>query len=336
MLRYRLAAVILPALLVAPGPAPAASTPTAAPAARPVATRVLAISIDGLNTDAIAALGKARIPSLTRLLTEGAATLNARTEVEQTVTLPNHAGMLTGRRVDRAKGGHGVTFDLDRPGMTVSKAAGHPVRSVFNVVHRHGGSTAMFATKTKLALYRRSWPKAIDRTVLDTDTDALVDKAIDDLITEDRDFTFLHTSLPDAAGHEHGGMSTLYLDAVEETDGLLGRVLAAIDSHHLPITVVLTVDHGFKAGSTSHSARTDVANYRVPFVVWGAGVTAADLYALNTDDYADPGTKRVRYRKPLQPVRNGDLGNLSLDILALPPIRGSAFDVAQTLDWSAS
>ena len=46
---------------------------------------------------------------------EGAFTLDARTEREQTRTLPNHTGMLTGRRIDARRGGHGVTYNPDRP-----------------------------------------------------------------------------------------------------------------------------------------------------------------------------------------------------------------------------
>src|SRR6478752_1207219 len=96
-----------------------------APASAPTpstTTRVLAISVDGLNTDAIEQLGADAAPTFHELLDEGAGTLNARTEYEQTVTLPNHAGMMTGRRIDAAKGGHGVTWDDDRTAMTVQKA----------------------------------------------------------------------------------------------------------------------------------------------------------------------------------------------------------------------
>ena len=48
-------------------------------------------------------LGAAGAPTFHRLLDEGAGTLNARTEYEQTVTLPNHTGMMTGRRIDRGQ-----------------------------------------------------------------------------------------------------------------------------------------------------------------------------------------------------------------------------------------
>jgi len=83
-------------------PAPAAAAPGA-----PV-TRVLAVSIDGLRSSAITQLGRAGTPTLHRLMTQGASTLNARTEREMTVTLPNHTGMVTGRRIAASRGGHGV------------------------------------------------------------------------------------------------------------------------------------------------------------------------------------------------------------------------------------
>ena len=76
---------------------------------------MLAISVDGLNVAALDRLGRGRaqLPPAAR---RGAATRNARTEREQTITLPNHTGMLTGRRIAKERGGHGVTWNDDRPG----------------------------------------------------------------------------------------------------------------------------------------------------------------------------------------------------------------------------
>lgn len=310
----------------APGPA------ASGPAVRGTATRVLAISIDGLNVNAVRQLGHAEAPSFFRLLDEGASTFNARTEYEQTVTLPNHTGMLTGRRIDRHRGGHGVTWDDDRPGSTVQKAAGHAVASVFTRVHRAGGATALFSTKTKFSLYHRSWPKAIDRFTVDLNERALVRKAREDLVASTRAFTFLHISLPDLAGHASGFMSPAYVDAVKRTDHLVGTVLDAIDNNASlsDVVVVLTADHGGKGAG--HSDRTRLYNYRVPFLVWGPGVTASDLYDLNPD-YVDPGRSRPTYAGA-QPVRNGDVANLATDLLGLGAVPGSELDAQQDLDWN--
>lgn len=342
MLRRRaLASVALAAGLVAAAGAadatslPPAGTPHAsiraeAPAA---GARVLAISVDGLSTDAIRRLGNAGVPSLRRLIHEGATTLNARTESEQTVTLPNHTSMMTGRRIDAAGGGHGVTWDDDRPRSTVQAAAGHAVDSVFGAVHRAERSTALFSTKPKFALYRRSWPTAIDRFVADDNQRRLVRTARTDLVRHRRAFTFLHLSLPDRAGHEFGGMSPQYLDAVRSADRLLGTVLRAVDRHRAlrqDLVVVLTADHGFAPGLRSHSGRTLIGNYRIPFLVWGSGVDHANLYRLNPD-YRSPGTKRPSYAAKRQPVRNGDVANLALSLMDLRKVRGSELDVEQGL-----
>ena len=324
-------------VLVGATPVPAAAPAPASIEERPAAgdvTRVVVISVDGLNPDAITQLGDVGTPTFHRLIEQGASTLNARSEVEMTITLPNHTGMVTSRRVNRARGGHGVTWNDDRlVPPTVHAAAGHKVGSVFSSLRAAGLQSALFAAKTKFSLFERSWPQGIRRTVITEDNTALVAAARHDLATKWRALTFLHLSLPDVAGHEDGWMSPAYLAAVRRSDYLIGRVLATIGrttqsrDHTL---VVVTADHG--GVGTDHSDPRLYANYRVPFLVWGPGVPAGqDLYDLNPS-YADPGTRRVGYAAAAQPVRNGDVGNLVLDVLGLPAIPGSQLDLAQDLE----
>lgn len=292
---------------------------------------VVAISIDGLHPDAITA---ANAPTISRMLAEGAGTLNARTEYEQTVTLPNHTSMVTSRRITKTKGGHGVTWDDDRlRPATVQAAAGEPVGSAFTVTAAAGGSTALFVSKPKLSLYKRSWPLAVDRSTIIVDNAALVSAVRTDLVTAEREFTFVHLSGPDLAGHRSGWMTPAYLRAVRAADALVGQILTTIsgDPDLSPSTVVLlTADHG--GLGHGHAAKLKYADYRIPFIAWGAGVAqGSDLYELNTASYADPGRERPGYAKPLQPIRNGDLGNLVTDLLGLPAIGGSQLNADQSL-----
>jgi predicted AlkP superfamily pyrophosphatase or phosphodiesterase len=360
------AALVLVALLAgcqAAPPAPAddqaaARTPTAtapagidtaAAAARPSADnavdRVLAISVDGLNPAAIRRLGPSRTPAFHRLMREGASTLNARTAREQTRTLPNHTGMLTGRRIDDGNGGHGITFNSDT-GSTVHRAADRYVASMFDVVHDRGGSTAVFTAKKKFALYQRTWNghgaqdrvgknhgrAKIDRFTVDTNNTRLVGKLRGDLRRSPRELTFLHLSLPDQAGHAHGFMGKRYLTAVRQTDRLLGQILDTIDGRaalRRHTLVVLTADHGGSGGT--HGTNSRLANYRVPFMAWGPGVAAGrNLYRLNST-YRSPGSARTSYSGK-QPIRNGDMANLVTDVLDLPRVPGSQFNRRRTLN----
>ncbi|MEO9323193.1 alkaline phosphatase family protein [Nocardioides sp. C4-1] len=295
--------------------------------------QVLAISLDGLNPDALRRLGRRGAPHLWRLFDEGAGTLNARSEYEQTVTLPNHTGMVTGRRIDRGHGGHGVTWNDDRlRPRTVQRAAHHGVSSVFARVDRGGGSAAVFSTKQKFSLFQRSWPTGVDRSVISFDDDAGVTAAARaDLVARDRAFTLLHLGAADKAGHAAGWMSSSYLAAVRRLDGLVGDVLA--DAERDPaladLTIIVTADHGGVPGSRDHGQRRRPANYTVPFVVWGPGIERADLYAINPG-YRDPGRSRPGLTGQ-QPVRNGDVANLALGLLGLRPVPGSLFGVRRPL-----
>jgi hypothetical protein len=306
---------------------------------------VIAISIDGLNPRAIEELGKSRTPAFHRLMREGAFTLNARTVRERTSTTPNHTAMLTGRRVDAKHGGHGYTENFDN-GSTIHKAAGHYVASVFDVVHDRGGSTAFFGAKFKFRLYKRTWNThgaqdrvgrndgraKIDRFTIDRNNARLVSKFTAELRRNPRDFTFVHLSLPDRAGHASGFMGPQYLDAVRRTDRLLGRILDTVAGRpdlRRHTLVILTADHGGRGAA--HYRASKLQNFRIPFMVWGPGVAAGrNLYGLSPS-FRSPGGSRTSYHGK-QPIRNGDLANLATDALDLPPVPGSEFDSPRTLN----
>ncbi len=325
--RKPVAFVLLGALaLVGPG---STATSAAGPDSQPrrAETRVLAISIDALNPASLRKLGAGRAPTLHRLLDEGASTLNARSQFESTETLPNHTSMVTGRRVSAARGGHGVTWNDHRGGTTVQAAAGEDVASVFTVAHA-AGSTALFAAKKKFSIFERSWDADIDRVLIrESDDERLMRAARSDLVNGGRDFTFVHFASADLAGHAEGFMSPAYLEAVEQVDALVGKLIQAIESHPTlsGTVVILTADHGGRG--RNHVDPTKYVSYRIPFAVWGPGVRHGDLYAMNPA-YADPGRRRVAYTGR-QPIRDGDLANLALDLLGLGPVPGSKYGIGQ-------
>ena len=346
------AALLLAGVALAPlAPVPTAAAPAGrAPVVAPggaAAEHVVAISVDGLNPRALSMLTPAEIPGFTRLARDGASTLNARTVVERTQTLPNHTSMVTSRRVLGVHG-TGVVFNED-PGTTVHDSAGEYVPSVFDVVHDRGRRTGLFATKTKFAFLDRSW-NAVNGAPDETGADDGRDKvdvfrvststtATTRLLQQLRgetppDFALLHLRDPDSAGHADGWLSEPYLQAVRDADVQVLRVLRAVARDpelRADTVVIVTSDHG--GIGTSHSDTTLLADYRVAFFVWGTGVAAgADLYALNTDDRRNPQRRQPPYSADVPPIRNAEVGNLALALLGLPAIPTSRIGTDQGLD----
>lgn len=335
----------------------------AAARASTAAEHVIQISIDGLSGTLLEALVEndtaGDFASFARLMNEGAGTYNARADYTHTITLPNHTSMLTGRPVARPSGQpntvhHGWTSNGDPSSGQTLHNAGNPnlsyVASVFDVAHDHGLSTALYASKSKFVLFDRSYDAtygAADATGADDGRDKL-DRYVNtsaasmhasfliEMAASHYDYVFIHYSTPDDVGHDKGWGSSEWDAAVREIDDQLADIFALIEGDPAlagRTLLILSADHG--GTGTDHGDETNAANYRIPFFVWGDGVQAgADLYALNTGVRADPGGGRPSYTTALQPIRNGDGGNLALAALELPAVPGASVNAAQSLATS--
>ena len=313
-----------------------------------LATHVVHISVDGLAGDRLRELiHTEQLPNFARLAREGACTFNARTDFTNTFTLPNHTSMLTGRPVLRPEGQpadvhHGYIRNTTPPTNETLHTSNRDVpyiASVFDVAHDHGLSTALFASKNKFILYEQSWGGKIDLTEIDetvrTDgTLALHHAFIAALDSAQFEYVFLHYRDPDVAGHDQGGWgSEAWVASVRRVDGYLGDLLALIQRNpelRERTAIILSADHGGD-GDDHHDVK-EPHIFTIPFMVWGPHVAAgSDLYTLNPQTRADPGSKRLDYNATPQPIRNGDGGNLALKLLGLGPIPGSTINARQDL-----
>ena len=320
---------------------------------------VIQISVDALGAKYLSkfmADTPDDFPNFARLVKEGASTMNARTDFDFTITLPNHTCMLTGRPVQTpaqwpdAKG-HGWTWNKEfpSPDAPASLHATNPdapnayTSSTFDVAHDAGLSTALYSGKTKFALFTISYgpdlgadnargKNKIDSSVIIREIHA---PALADLKAKAPNYAFWHYPEPDTAGHAFGYLGAEYRDSVKKIDGFLGETLAFIETDPEwkgRTVVIVSADHGGQPETKNHINADNPYNYTIPFFVWGAGVAkGADLYHLNAQTRANPGDGRPQYAPTNQPIRNGDGGNLALQLLGLGAIPGSSINRAQDL-----
>lgn len=299
------------------------------------AQHAIIISFDGLRPDAITQLGPTNAPHFYELMREGAFTLNARTDPDWTVTMPNHACMLTGRGVDGPQG-HQYT-DNQSANKSIHKNKGSYVASIFDVAREHGLSTGFFASKLKFLVFLNSYGEdkaqalasRIDVHFLTAQDDELTLNHVLAQIKENLPaLTFIHFAGPDKAGHHHGWSlerDSVYLSAVKVQDFYLGKILEVI--HKDPslarsTMILITSDHGGRG--TNHGDINDIGDYQIPLIIWGKGVAGGmDLYKMNKGMREDPKDRQVPYSYDPQPIRNGDVANIALHALGLPLVPGS-------------
>ena len=327
---------------------------------------VIHISVDGLSGKPLEQLVENELreesgeyANFARLQREGGFTYNARTDFFRTLTLPNHTSMLTGRPVLKPAGTldpihHNWTRNSDpESGQTLHN--NHPdvdyIASVFDVVHDHGLSTSLFASKTKFSIYSSSYNAAngapdvdpvgqdngrnkIDFVSLVTSTQQLTDSFVRQMGSERYSYSFLHFRDPDSVGHASGWGSEEWFASVQQVDRYLGQVFDMIEADNTlrdNTAIVLTSDHG--GTQRGHQEPQVPDHFTIPFFVWGDEFEPeSDLYRVFEKTASNPGSGRPNYDAQNQPIRNGDSGNLSLSLLGLDPIPGSTIynmDLAQ-------
>jgi len=337
------------------GPALLLSALQAAPPAEPPAyDHVLLVSVDGLRADALMEPGIAELPAFQRLLT-GARTLDARTDPDDTRTLPNHVGMLTGR-YKLGDEGHGwSTNSTPDPGVELHDIRGDRTEGVFHVLSAAGVDGAVVAQKEKFLLFPRSWEGTDAERATSVGRVELYAYALEDAIAVEtvdafmaarvdrRAFAMLHLRGPDKAGHAHGwepDTGSAYFDSVRAADAALGDLFTRLDAdpaRRARTAIVLTSDHGGGVPRKSHLGRGRAwVNVAIPFAVWtGDGTARGDLYALNPEVRAAPGLRDPRRDAPgPPPVRNLDAANLCLALLGLGPVPGSTVGRLDPLRWT--
>jgi len=278
---------------------------------------VIHIVMDGLRSDYLAKGG----PAFSKLLKEGACTLNARHDWASSQTLPNHIGMFTGLIVDQ----HGFSEDKDDGGKLVD-ADEHPFENIFDLVAANGGKTGFYGSKDKFAVFDRSWK--MDHYEMQLRAKNLVPIFLEDMNTKLYNFAFLHVRSADRAGHKDSGNGNggaakpMYLEAVQEADGYLGQVMDLIEQNaglRGKTAIIVTADHGF-ADYGNHGDEQQYENFRVPFCVSAPGVApGADLAKLNAPSnggiVVDPGNSRGGEYDPI--IRNSYSAVLAADFLGI-------------------
>lgn len=318
-----------------------AVVPTPVVQASPI-DRVVVIGVEGLRSSAIDLTSG----GWARLAAEGATTLNARTTLESTSPLPNVLSMLTGRRVDAASLGHGVTYNNDR-GEVVRSTAGRYVSSVFDLVHNRAGRTYLAANRNRIDMVDRSWDAAnggrdpygfddgadkVDRYFRGGNDYRLVEDLRTKLEKRPAAFTYAELSSLDKVGRKAGFGSERYAKFVGKVGRMIARTMGSIEaSRKLDGRTLLVVagTNGGVDGAARDSERT--GNYTVPLMVWGPGVVqGADLYDLNPA-WSDPGNAQDGYETPA-PIHTGVVANLALSVLGLPALPGSLMNNDQRLN----
>jgi predicted AlkP superfamily pyrophosphatase or phosphodiesterase len=230
------------------------------------AGRVIFIVIDGCRPDA---LREAATPNIARLMDRGAYTLAAET-VTPSDTLPVHFSIFTSLR----PADHRV---LTNRGLI---APSPRARSIVDLARRASKTTSAFYNWEQLG---ELFPAGLldhsqyIASALREDGDREVAAAAADHLTASKpDFCFAFLGRLDEVGHRSGFMSRAYLRVLEQADGAVGLMLAALERADLMghYSVILQSDHG-GIGTEHREAVAEVT--KVPWIAAGPGIREGHL-----------------------------------------------------------
>ena len=213
--------------------------------------------VDGMRPDA---LQQAHTPFMDKLIASGASTLTART-VMPSITLP----CITSLFMSTPPQEHGMTSNIWNPDNVGT--------GLMDVVGRAGGKAASFYNWEQLRDLSR--PGALHTGIYLNNChepegagDAeLAQVAVEMLNDKPVDFAFIYLGYTDAAGHDHGWMTDPYLQAIENADICIRKVVDSLRNGSADDWLVaITSDHG--GHETHHGTDMDV-DMTTPIILHG-------------------------------------------------------------------
>lgn len=213
------------------------------------------------------AIRKAPSPNIHRLMDAGAWSLNAR-GVMPTVSSPNWASIIMGAGPEQ----HGVTSNDWQAATAVippvcKSSLGEMFPTIFGRV-REARPNAKIAAIYDWADFGRLFErKAVDESRHVKGSPEAAAAAIEYWRANKPDLLFLHLDDLDHAGHNSEWHSEAYFAELEFIDGLIGKVMDAVDLRKT--NLLLVADHG--GVGKKHGGLTMV-ELEVPWVAAGPGV----------------------------------------------------------------
>lgn len=230
--------------------------------------KVLVIGWDGVRADAVQV---ADTPTLDAVVASGAYTFEASTQTDTfTVSAPGWLSLLTGVQPSK----HKVYSNED----FTNHSTDFPT-FLARAKRDLGLTTAGACDWEVLCALILEAEDALDASEIGDEQE--VTEAMEYwLAEEDYDVHYIHIDLPDHAGHAVGFSPdiTEYIDAIELSDALSGRLMAALARRPTRAQerwlIAFVTDHG---GNMNGHGELDLANRRVHFVLGGDGVQAGPL-----------------------------------------------------------
>jgi len=221
---------------------------------------VVLFVVDGLRPDG---LGNAETPYIDSLVNNGAYTFKART-VMPSVTLPCIASMFLGTDPKR----HGIVTNT-------WNSSAHSIPSIIDLIHSKGMTTASFYNWEPLR--NLSKPGSLNASFfLDNCEEPQGDLEIARLAAEYlshrlTSFAFIYLGYTDAAGHRYGWMTKGYIEAIENADTAIGRILEAMKRSEVSENTVfiVTSDHGGHEKTHGTEMPEDLI---IPWIISGSGI----------------------------------------------------------------
>ncbi|OWY22786.1 alkaline phosphatase family protein [Sphingobacteriales bacterium UPWRP_1] len=229
---------------------------------------VVMIGIDGLTTDGLL---RASTPVIDGLRKNGAWSMQVQ-PVQPTLSSPNWASLLTGV-LPEVHGIYKNGWKAPDTGKTTSSNSGYelPVPSLFEILrrqHPHATTACFYQWQDLKRLIEPFAPGRFTHTGNESMT---VNCAARYIKKHKPAFTFLHLDNVDHAGHIFGYGSKAYIEAIETTDALLNRIVAAVNKSGMAANTVfiITTDHG--GIDHNHGGQTP-EECNTPFIICGPGI----------------------------------------------------------------